>query len=166
MSKYKVGDFVNIRCRLSARAKENYLADFPSGGFVWVNESCIQEDSKTYEQGLQDAWELASKCVSIRDKARLEIFNTDNIYIIVAKHTYQEALAKIEAYEESKAIKVGDVIVADDGVKCVAIDFTSDDDVIVLNENGCAEAHLKSVFKKTGRHIDIEHILEQIRGNE
>lgn len=170
MSKYKVGDKVLVEGVLK-RIDENcdypYQVRIADVHKIYFSEDELKDASKTYEDGLNDAWELAKKLYNLDCNTLEDIYGVDGgFYGLMKKYTAQEALAKIEAYEESKAIKVGDVVVADDGVKCVAIDFTSDDDVIVLNENGCAEAHLKSVFKKTGRHIDIEHLLEQIRGNE
>lgn len=80
--------------------------------------------------------------------------------------TPQQALAKIEAYEESKAIKVGDVVFnAREDVKAVIMDNAIAEGAWqVYTENGCVELWKECEFKKIGKTVDIEHLLEQIRG--
>lgn len=81
-------------------------------------------------------------------------------------------LDKLEQLEEIKAhqpdpqqIEIGDVVYAD-GVQAVVIDITFGETYYIYNENGCIEEHLFKDLKKTGRHIDIDHLLEQIRGDD
>lgn len=130
------------------------------------------EVKKAYDKGLQDAWELAKKINDMSISKMQEIFDISEDVIEVQWELFnsltpQQALAKIEAYEESKAIKVGDVVVCKlDDIQGVVIDIISDEECYTYNENGCVEEHKYNYLKKTGRHIDIEHLLEQIRGNE
>ncbi len=124
-----------------------------------------------YNRGLQDAWELAHKCVAFTDECKLEVFDTNNPYCIIAKQTYQEALAKIEAYEKSQQIQVGDVVYssATDNKEGICVGCGNDGEEYALvwfKEYDCPQNMSVKHLKKTGRHIDIEHILEQIRGNE
>ena len=71
-------------------------------------------ESKAYNKGLEDAWELAKKLWlptgygGLEHTEVMKVFECD--YCLIAKnYTPQEALAKIEAYEkEQEEIKVGD----------------------------------------------------------
>ena len=168
MSKYKVGDKVLLEGEILEIDKGTvnpYKIKF-YGGWNWFDKSCLLNKSKTYEDGLADAWELARKIENKLDiPTAREIFDAYRIADILDNFTPQEALAKIEAYEESKVIKVGDMVYAD-GVQGVVIDITSDEECYIYNENGCIEEHWFKDLKKTGRHLDIEHLLEQIRGDQ
>lgn len=172
MSKYKVGDKVLLEAEVTKIEKDNI--PYPYGiriakgvEFMFGEEEMI---SKTYEDGLNDAWELARKIrldVSVGGytlSELKEIFDMSE-YDVIKTFTPQEALARIEAYEESKAIKVGDVV----------HHINSDEDAIVVCK--CNDGRYKlmfgdfdistnkvSEFTKTGRHIDISSLLEQIRG--
>lgn len=160
---YKVGDKVLIEGKIN---KIEYGLDFLVHVDVDGKNIIIEEDkvtSKTYEDGLADAWELARKVNAMSEDEFDKCFNFD--WQCTTDFTYQEILAMVEAYEESKAIKVGDVVYAN-GVQGVVIDIISDDDCYIYDENGCIEVVKFEKINKTGRTVDIEHLLEQIRGNE
>lgn len=74
----------------------------------------------------------------------------------------QEALEDVQ-----KTIKVGDVVFNDrEDVKAVIIDSAVAKGAWqVYTEDCCVELWKECEFKKTGRTVDIEHLLEQIRGN-
>lgn len=178
MSKYKVGDKVLLQGEVIKIEKDNVpypygirIANNAGVEFMFCEEEMI---SKTYEQGLNDAWELARKIENKLDiPTAREIFEAYRIADILDNFTPQEALAKIEAYEESKAIKVGDVVRRISGNEEYLIITEEEDDsvyeygVIVLKSMTIDRITGDlSKFEKTGRHIDIEHLLKQIRGNE
>ena len=172
MSKFKVGDKVLIEGRISRVDNTKgitcpYRID-TADDFMWCNENYLIDVSKTYEDGLNDAWELARKIENKMSLVNLKyLFNSTKIADILDNFTPQQALAKIEAYEESKAIKVGDVVECFSDYKGVVLDCDDELGTLdVFSENGCVEGLAFSDVKKTGRHIDIQHILEQIRGNE
>ena len=127
-------------------------------------------ESYGYEKGLNDAWKLVRKICGMTRQALYEIFKIEDAYLadILDDNTYQEAIAKIEAYEESKAIKVGDVVFnAREDIKAVIIDSAIAKGAWqIYTEDGCVEIWKECEFKKTGRTVDIENLLEQIRGNE
>ena len=127
-------------------------------------------ESYGYEKGLNDALELVKKICGMTRQDLYEIFKIEDAYLadILDDNTYQEAIAKIEAYEESKAIKVGDVVFnAREDVKAVIIDSAiAEGTWQVYTEDCCVELWKECEFKKIGRTVDIEHLLEQIRGNE
>ena len=129
----------------------------------YINEHYGELQDESYNKGLEDAWELARKIYLLDD--RKPIFGKQEyLEDIMGNFTPQEALAKLEAYENSQIeIKVGDVVVHLD-TKGVVLDFvdSTDDEMIVLNENGCVEEWKHSQFKKTGKYIDIHSVLQQI----
>ena len=126
-------------------------------------------ESYGYEKGLNDAWELVKKICGMTRQDLYEIFKIEDAYLadILDDNTYQEAIAKIEAYEESKAIKVGDVVFnAREDVKAVIIDSAVAKGAWqVYTEDCCVELWKECEFKKIGRTVDIENLIEQIRGN-
>lgn len=130
-----------------------------------------------YEKGLEDAWELANKISDIysaSERARIFNYVVGGITVmdILRDFTPQEALAKLEAYEkeqeekrkaeEMAIINVGDVVEYD-GVQAVVMDIDLVDNVALFTENACIESWLPQyTCKKTGKHIDISSILQQI----
>ena len=120
-----------------------------------------------YRKGKKDAWELANKIYTMSDKEFDDVFGYVHKEDIFCYLNYDEALAKLKAYEEAQ-IKVGDVVAwtdfADDTFNGVVLDFkdNTDNEVVVFNENGCVDVWKIADCKKTGKHIDIQSILEQI----
>ena len=175
MSKYKVGDKVLIKMVIDEIRNNDYAPiwvtlekDDKSDGMWLKAEQIDKHVSKTYEDGLNDAWELARKSYDFSCNETEKIFGVNGgFYGLIKNYTPQEALAKIEAYEKSQQIEVGDVV----------HHINSDEDAIVVCK--CNDGRYKlmfgdfdistnkvSEFTKTGRHIDIEHLLEQIRGDD
>ena len=121
-------------------------------------------------EGHSEAWELARKIAVIPKDGGyggsklIEIFNTaliDEIFNL----TYPEAAAKVAEWEKAKEeIKVGDVVsheekygvVISEGTICFR-GFTDDGTPFEWYKERCT---------KTGRHIDIDGFLKQIRGEE
>ena len=118
-----------------------------------------------YNKGLNDAWELAKKCVDLEGRGEdnelmFKIFNTVFLKQLFNDNTPQEALAKLKEYEDSK-IEVGDVVT--EGNRTFIVTHISCDCVFGLLPDGDLYSVPKiSDCKKTGKHIDIKAILEQI----
>ena len=147
--------------------------DCPEGGNC--TKCWDREIPKTYEKGLQDAWELVKKAYDYTCDELEEIFGVKyGFHDFISKFTYQEALAKLKAYEDSQEIKAGDV------VRCKG--YPSTEILITSTERSLNGLHLQSdeggrkgeahsfidrnAIEKTGKHIDIESLLEQIWGAE
>ena len=174
MSKYKVGDKVvmEITDKVEVMEEPNYIL---SDATV-VNQGYIDkaaEPLSTYieqarAEGQNEAWELAKKIVlqpingGYKRSEFEEIFGCGYISDIFEKYTYPEAAAKVEAWEKAKEeIKVGDVVsheekygvVISEGTICFR-GFTDDGTPFEWYKERCT---------KTGRHIDIDSFLKQIR---
>lgn len=137
----------------------------------YIKEQCECEEEKAdvsftddllnqgYNKGLNDAWELVKKIYAIDDRSVVFDGHVFVEYILRA-YTPQEALAKLKAYEEQ--IEVGDVVEAYEK-KFVIANITRTEDATTyfgIARDGmlmCSEE-----VKKTGKHIDIKSILEQI----
>lgn len=135
--------------------------------------NCVSEDKiipmdKTYSDGLNDAWELAKKVILATDDGGISLNDITEIfgsaYCALRDFTYEEALAKIEAYEKEKEIEVGDVVKFEGlheekyGVvsvrRCGTVNgIRADGTPFSWNKNDCT---------KTGKHIDIESLLKEI----
>lgn len=196
MSRYIVGDSVLVKgtvCGIDASddkcsvrvnisehgqrywfAEENVILDMSNV------ETIPQEEvmKSAYEQGLNDAWELAKKVVrSPKLVENAQIFLGKNIVGIERESlliqffelTPQEALAKLKAYEEAQNIKRGDV------VKCIYKEMHSygvylgedETDYWIIEPSYDVPQSIskeKYKLKKTGKHINIQQILEQIGG--
>ena len=190
MSKYKVGDkfIINIKEVLESekgtlyRANYNTLVfdDYGLDGLQKYDAlqdrlELIEELKKAeYNKGLTDAWELAKKILYGIDKQIMEIFDvkveprffdlTDKREII-NNHTPQGAKAKIEEWRELKQIEVGDVVEIthyDEKFKGLVLDILDEISFVLLTENGTVESYVDERVKKTGKHIDIKNIFEQI----
>jgi hypothetical protein len=131
-------------------------------------EDVIENEIKeAYNKGLNDAWELAKKMVApayiggMGNSECIAVFGMNlNGYEILSKYTPQEALAKLEAYEKEQAeIKVGDVVEVN-GYKFL-VTTVANDHINLIDSKGIT-TWTTSTCKKTGKHIDIQKILEQI----
>ena len=136
----------------------------------------VLEEHTDYNKGLNDAWELVKRIIGIVDKENHElipareltkIYGSNDLLDIFA-FTPQEALAKLKAYEEEQEIKVGDVVeFCESGEKYLIISEEDDRDYNfgVINLQSMKIDRICTTtfaFKKTGKHLDISSILEQI----
>lgn len=174
--KYKVGDRVYMKGTVIEVDERDEmletLVDFEMNGKEWTNPKGLSPycpSEKTYEEGLHDAWGLLRRLVANTNPSKLidigEFFGVSGIVDILDKYTPQEAFAKLKAYEEAQKIKVGDVVKNEDGYEYVVTNIYKDRDSCRYNGvtsegkwTGCYEPI------KTGKHIDIAGLLEQIRG--
>lgn len=124
-----------------------------------------------YNKGLNDAWEIVLKIIDMYTKSCEGAFGTysskireedrNQMFSIMKAFTPQEALAKLKAYEEAQnEIKVGDVITYA-GENCLVLDLKGDK-VVVLTGDCCVLEWHKCDVEKTGKHIELDGLLEQI----
>lgn len=184
--KYKVGDTVLMQATIVDIDDEVPIDEWPirirfcDGEKLRCNEEDLFElpkPDKTYEEGLNDAWELAKKIAMEKSNGGFDsyeivkIFGFNDMDAIFMEYTPQEALAKLKAYEEAQEtekmakINVGDVVKYD-GIQAVVMDIDTVDNVALFTENSCVESWIPQCFVvKTGKHIDIAGLLEQIKGD-
>lgn len=128
---------------------------------------------KTYEDGLNEAWEAAKKIICLPSdggyvpSALIKIFGYDHSNTIFKQNTAAEAVTKINEYENR--IGVGDEVTDNDGWNGVVTWISPDGEYLVVTlQDGTALRWKKESFKKTGRHFPhIVEVLKQMQeGNE
>lgn len=135
------------------------------------------DDVEGYNKGLEDAWKLGKKIadtLSTSERAKIFGYVVNGITVtdILRDFTPQEALDKLEAYERKQAeIKIGDVVTFDTGgIKFVCTKDNVNNDYtkchLMASDGSVWEECDKEKLQKTGKHIDISSILEQIGGTE
>lgn len=185
MSKYHKGDkfIVEIKEVINSDNGTLYRSDFKTLTFddngldklQKYEQPTISEDTlemermKALNDGRNEVWELTKKLWYLGIYKCKEIFGYEFTIDIIEHFTPQEALVKLEAYEKEQEkarqkIMVGDIVVLEDGTKGVVMDEDGVDNVVIFTENGCIEAWMnKKYITKTGKHIDIQSLLEQIK---
>lgn len=164
--KYKPGDEVLIKAEIAntcPSSERPYFVAPDKYSVNWVSEEKVFPADKTYEQGLSDAWELARRLYALRPDEREEMFKYCTVKAIIEDCTIEEVMDKIEAYEFMKRIQEGDVVEASNGLKGVVVKILPSGGLNIIHGNGLFSADCPDVkYKKTGKHIDIESLLQQI----
>lgn len=132
---------------------------------------------KTYEDGLNEAWEVARKMACLPSDGGYtaekiaEIFGTSNESEILKRNTAAEVIAKIEEYENR--IEVGDEVhtIYDDTPMVVVSIFngnvTGEKRVVSVSISGIISTLYAEELRKTGRHFpQITEVLKQMQEGE
>ena len=166
---YKVGDEVSVKGEITKVCESGVVVKAHYFGEAYFDRSNMDLIGKTYEQGLADAWELAKKIrVQPRDggipNSELEeIFGTTFIDTIFKNNTCAEALAKIEAYEKEKEIKVKDIVIYHDCPGTGVVTYVDSEHTTVMWENGRFGEYQKCYLEKTGETADcLDDLFRQI----
>lgn len=138
-----------------------------------IKKKLEAEYQRGLEDGMCDAWEAARKIVTWPDRSLVnsDTFDLDPGESIFTKYSTSEAIAKLKAYEdkqkEDDRIEVGDEVDWDGDCFIVTKIFQPrnmkeqcdgiDDDGSVYHDI------LMEDLKKTGKHYDIQSILEAMR---
>ena len=129
--------------------------------------------AEAYNEGLEDAWELARKVGTLNGDELSKIFGItepmlveESPYSFVMKMNPQKALTLLEAYEKEQAeIKVGDVVEIESTKEKYVIIAIYGKTIWGYNCEG-VESPLQELdgvaIKKTGKHIDIQSALKRI----
>lgn len=167
--KYKIGDKFLQEIEIQQIIDPlKFGKQYVMSGLRYANDDDLDKLRRPDDITAQEAWEIARKigtpvCYAGFPCEELgEIFGTTSICNIFEENTPHQAKAKIEAWEAEKEIKVGDVI-SSYSRKAVVLNI-HDNYFDVLAEDGSAEEWYKNKIIKTGRHIDIQSVLEQIGG--
>ena len=126
-------------------------------------EPSCDDVKNAYEQGLNDAWELVNKLHAMTSSELVRAYRFSKPEYVLNKFTYEEALAKLKAYEEAQKIEVGDVLkYKDEECYSIVLKVNESGSLYLLFTDGSAGVHPREGHKKTGKHIDIQSILAQI----
>lgn len=129
-----------------------------------------------YQKGLDDAWVAAKKiCTNwmISDQTLAEIFGQcKDIDTIMHENTAQEAINKIQAYEQQKAdaeIKVGDWVFnkhvgRTSSAKATCVDGQKV--YMLCGDGSCEFADITDLEKTNASNPKIEQLLEMLKGKQ
>lgn len=160
--KYKVGDEVLVKAKLAGCTSSARIMLKVDRTELFANEEdVIPVPYMTAEE----AWEIAKNLFADYSNIELdEIFGKGWSFPKLMELTPQEAKAKIEAWKAEKEIKVGDVVTVSAYEGIVTRDVDEQGYYALLLRDGDVGYYQRSSFKKTGRHIDIELLLNKIGG--
>lgn len=146
--------------------------------YITDNFTELQDDlyDSGYVDGMLKTWGIAKELFEYSSEL-YEIFgfNEMNQYMsinyVLNNFTPQQAKTKIEEWEKSKEeIKVGDVVTDTSNNRNYIVTGIKQDNnstwYALLSEIGLTINTKACTLKKTGRHIDIQSVLEQIGGKE
>ena len=116
--------------------------------------------------GQNEAWELVRKIFDMETNDIEDIFIKEdawNLGTVLNNYTYQEAAAKMEAWEKA-TIKRGDEVEKNDLRDArFIVTFTNGRLMSGVTQSGLVFSNEKTKdWHKTGRHIDIDSFLKQI----
>ena len=146
----------------------------------YINENYGSMQDEAYRRGLEDAWEAARKIfgykidggIPIEELGKVFGYAEDALFCtadIIRHNTASEAIAKLKAYEEKQKaddeIKVGDEVEdhTDSLHKKAAVWSINGDVLRVIAVGGGTWMLRKNNAVCTGRHFDIDKILEEMR---
>ena len=137
------------------------------------NGNDIWEIEQAFDRGCNAAWELARKIVLKNGYSAYdlhEIFNCCGSHQALEDFTYPEAAAKVAEWEKAKEeIKVGDIVKNKANIPdefCVTEISLYGRLYGIGGDGDTYTARNPENWEKTGRHIDIDNVLKQIRGEK
>lgn len=136
----------------------------------YINENFGELQDEAYQAGLDKAWELAEDVIYNRGNV-LDILHCATVGAAFDKYSARQALDILEEYESKQKdrIEVGDIVerYIDGKLDSKGIYLEEDDGYwrCLFDTNGVLMtfAYPKGQFKKTGKHYDIQSILEAMR---
>jgi hypothetical protein len=170
------------------RIDEAYQRGLKDGKEYGLDESDMRE-AVSYQRGLDDAWAAARKIVFDSKEGGIRlldfptIFGNGTIQQVFRKNSAAEAIEKLKAYEEKQndKIEVGDEVlwfmkgddegcddimdVCDPSVVTMVPNKECDDYTIIESSGAMTVISKEQIYKKTGRHFDIDKILEDMRND-
>lgn len=171
--KHKVGDKVFIKGKVINNSQfgecrvEILNAPDDDLKYMWFKDEDLEEPGP--EMTAEEAWDIARRLVVLPEEGGYsgeemnEIFGYRFAHEIYENNTLTKVKAKIEAWEESKNIKVGDIVKdAWDRFAVVTFIESSSKIAIMYYDGDTLESTNIDKFKKTGKRIDIESFLKQI----
>lgn len=136
----------------------------------YINEHFGDLQDTAYQRGLYDAWEAAKKIALMDTETSENVTGYFGLFRIMENLTPMQAIEKLKAYEEKKSedeIKVGDTVDLKDAVSDkrggIVTKLLNDDYCYIVWYDGSGGVWAKDMLVKTGKHIDIASILEDMR---
>lgn len=140
----------------------------------YINEHFGQLQDDACQRGLDEAWETARKLVFSKDNGGLDvhdlskIFGSKSVNYVLKKYSASEAIEKIKAYEKKQKaeddIKVGDEVRSKVNGLTYIVTLVSEGGYVLFRSDGnFATSCIINSFEKTGKHYDIDKILDEMK---
>ena len=128
-------------------------------GFDDAHKISVEECRNKYEQGLNDAWDLADDVSHNRGNI-LDILGCPTFGVAFKQLTASEAIQKLKEYERKKKaeeeFQVGDEVENEDGETAYVLNPDYDGTLILSMEKyTCPQRQSKTKWKKTGFRNEI-----------
>lgn len=171
--KHKIGDDVLVKTRIVNVLERQYIAQCSCGNF-YISDEDVQERDAVMTA--EEAWGIARRVEMLSAKDINEISGYLTPVEVINNFSPQQAKAKIEAWKAKKEINIGDEVVPKhspntDEYKFFVTLIDEDEEEETLSGFSGFNGDVFSCrnineYQKTGRHIDIEGMLEQIGADE
>lgn len=194
MSKFKVGDTFTIQIKrirkdgayvVGERVLAGAATSFAIPEYEMEELARYAVESKTYEDGLADAWEAVRKIEELwgdlADSELLCIFGIDDddnrnesvMRTILSQKTPQEVIDSIKAYKDSREIRRGDEVICTNRYswhyqRRGIVLQTGERKTMVIWEPCNADSARKSDLQMTGRNFadKLDSLLAEIGGDK
>jgi hypothetical protein len=156
-----------------------FIEEFEELNSDYINEHYGSLQDEAYQAGLNDAWEAAKKIFGYEIDGAIPIADIGNVFgyepckafctaDILRDFTVQEAIAKLKAYEDkhSDRIEVGDEVkhhFQGYGVVTRIKEVNGKTHYNAVWSNGNTGYYESDDLTKTGKHYDIQSILEAMK---
>lgn len=178
MSDFNVGDkaLMDVEVINTSNLEPKYYVKTGWGASEWVFENEIHhEPTKTYEDGLREAWDTARRIVcesqsedSLSNNDIYKIFDTNSFQNIFSL-TAARAAEKIRLWENENRIHVGDVCKLNGGKKVLVTKnyyLNNSENCKLLYPNGDVSSASVQALTKTGRSINIQAVFDEINNEK
>lgn len=124
---------------------------------------------KTYEDGLNEAWNCAKRLILAVDNGGLpldaieEMFDCD-LEDVFTKYSADEAVKKLKDWGES-TYEVGDIVIHGN-VRAVVTNIDKETDFFrIMYADGRSEVYKPQdmAWVKTGEHVNVQNIMEALK---
>ena len=184
MSKYIIdtGDYlfttdgvlvVGFDCDNKPATFYNSLDNLEELNSDYINEHFGELQDEAYQAGMDKAWEAAQKVACKTEAGGMTLDTLQKVFGVISpatimqSNTAQQAIDKIKAYEDKRSdrIEVGDEVRTRDGAPSHTFLVTkvTDSHVYGISDDGSWNYYTKDEVTKTGKHYDIQSILEAMR---
>lgn len=152
---------------VGAETKSDIIPVIPQSQVDAYNKGHADGMAQGLNDGKNEVWEFIRNYSFFPSKEDWEEFmefaNIESASNFFSDYTYEEALAKLKAYEEAQALRLGEIVIVNiPDEKGIVIVECQDGEYKVLMEDFDIVKLPASKLTKTGRFVALNNILEQI----
>ena len=164
MSEYKIGEEVLVKAKIGSDYGKDCVLEINGNYRVPTGkDNIVSYSEKTYEDGLNEAWELARSVLDMGVSDLRKIFGGDWTFPKIMGYSPLEVAEKVKAWKEEKEIRVNDVVRSkNDGLRGLVVMISKSGDYYVKWQDGRLDITPKGNLTKAGHTVDICSLLTEI----